>query len=171
MQTLILGGARSGKSRYAETLAKDSGLAVCYIATATAHDHEMQSRIHLHQQRRPAQWRTIEEPIALAARLREVAADHQLVLVDCLTLWLTNLLCSEDPEALNRESTALLAVLPTLPGRVIFVSNEVGQGVVPMGELTRRYVDEAGYLHQRLAEQMRRVVLVVAGLPLILKGE
>lgn len=170
MQTLILGGARSGKSRYAETLAQQSGREVIYIATATAQDAEMQSRIAHHQASRPAHWQTIEEPLALATCLQQHAAPERLLLVDCLTLWLTNLLCAEDASRLQQETTQLLQRLPELPGDIIFVSNEVGLGVIPLGELTRRYVDEAGRLHQQLAAQMQRVVFMVAGLPHLLKG-
>jgi adenosylcobinamide kinase/adenosylcobinamide-phosphate guanylyltransferase len=170
LQTLILGGARSGKSRYAETLAQQSGREVIYIATATAQDAEMQSRIAHHQASRPAHWQTIEEPLALATCLQQHAAPERLLLVDCLTLWLTNLLCAEDASRLQQETTQLLQRLPELPGDIIFVSNEVGLGIIPLGELTRRYVDEAGRLHQQLAAQMQRVVFMVAGLPHLLKG-
>lgn len=169
MKTLILGGARSGKSRYAEQLAGQSGAEVIYIATATAQDAEMTQRIVQHKNDRPAHWRTIEEPVQLAATLREQSHTGRVVLVDCLTLWLTNLLCHEDQDLLAQETQALLAVLPDLPGQLILVSNEVGQGIVPMGELTRRYVDEAGRLHQRIAAQAEQVILMVAGLPLTVK--
>ena len=103
--------------------------------------------------------------------LREEAAAQRCLLVDCLTLWLTNLLLAEDSQALARERQALLDCLEQLPGRLILVSNETGLGVVPLGELTRRYVDEAGWLHQALAERSQRVIFTVAGLPMILKGE
>lgn len=170
MQSLILGGARSGKSRYAETLAQQSGREVIYIATATAQDAEMQSRIAHHQASRPAHWQTIEEPLALATCLQQYAAPGRLLLVDCLTLWLTNLLCAEDASRLQAETNQLLRCLPALAGDIILVSNEVGLGVIPLGELTRRYVDEAGRLHQQLAAQMQSVVFMVAGLPHVLKG-
>ncbi len=170
MRELILGGARSGKSRLAEKLAADSGLAVTYIATSQALDGEMSSRIRLHRERRPADWALIEEPIELARVLRESASAERCLLVDCLTLWLTNLLMLEDDARLLAEREALLACLGQLPGRIILVSNESGLGVVPMGELTRRYVDEAGCLHQAIAERCQRVVFTVAGLPMLLKG-
>ena len=170
MRELILGGARSGKSRLAENLAADSGLAVTYIATSQALDGEMNSRIRQHRERRPADWALIEEPIELARVLRESAHAERCLLVDCLTLWLTNLLMLEDDARLLAEREALLDCLSGLPGRIILVSNETGLGVVPMGELTRRYVDEAGWLHQAVAERCQRVVLTVAGLPLYLKG-
>jgi len=170
MRNLILGGARSGKSRLAEQLASSSGLPVTYIATSQPLDGEMNTRVQLHRQRRPADWGLIEEPLALAAVLCAEAAEGRCLLVDCLTLWLTNLLMLEDDQRLAEERDALLACLEQLPGTVILVSNETGLGVVPMGELTRRYVDLAGWLHQAVAERCQRVVLTVAGLPLMLKG-
>jgi len=170
MLQLILGGARSGKSRLAEKLAADSQLPVTYIATSQPLDGEMNARVAQHRARRPAEWALVEEPLALARVLREHAAPDRCLLVDCLTLWLTNLLMLDDPDQLNAEREALLSILAALPGEIIFVSNETGMGVVPLGELTRRYVDEAGWLHQALAERCQRVVLTVAGLPLTLKG-
>ncbi|NWB06668.1 bifunctional adenosylcobinamide kinase/adenosylcobinamide-phosphate guanylyltransferase [Pseudomonas sp. D5002] len=170
MLQLILGGARSGKSRLAEKLATDSGLSVTYIATSQPLDGEMTARVAHHRERRPSEWGLIEEPIELARVLKENATPNHCLLVDCLTLWLTNLLMLEDPDRLKEEREALLQTLATLPGEIIFVSNETGMGVVPLGELTRRYVDEAGWLHQALAERCQRVVLTVAGLPLTLKG-
>ncbi|WP_416468088.1 bifunctional adenosylcobinamide kinase/adenosylcobinamide-phosphate guanylyltransferase [Pseudomonas sp. LFS044] len=170
MLNLILGGARSGKSRLAERLAADSGLPVTYIATSQPLDGEMSERVRLHRQRRPSDWGLIEEPLALAAVLRAEAAEGRCLLVDCLTLWLTNLLMLEDEQRLAEERDALLDCLVQLPGTILLVSNETGLGVVPMGELTRRYVDQAGWLHQAVAERCQRVVLTVAGLPLMLKG-
>ena len=170
MRTLILGGARSGKSRLAERLAAESGLRVCYFATAQAQDAEMAARIATHQARRPGDWRTVEEPVALGAALRAHAAADRCLVVDCLTLWLTNLMLHPDPATFARERASLLATLPQLPGRVILVGNETGMGVVPMGELTRRFCDEAGWLHQELAALCDTVLLTVAGLPLTLKG-
>jgi len=170
MLELILGGARSGKSRLAERRAADSGLAVSYIATASAGDGEMAARIAHHRERRPAHWALCEEPLALARVLREQAAADRCLLVDCLTLWLTNLLLAE-PGRLEAERDALLSSVVELPGHIILVSNETGLGVVPLGELSRRYVDEAGWLHQALAERSARVTFCVAGLPMILKGE
>lgn len=170
MLELILGGARSGKSRLAERLAADSDLAVTYIATSQALDGEMAARIVHHRQRRPAHWTLVEEPLQLARVLREQAGAQRCLLVDCLTLWLTNLLMLEDPARLAEERDAFLECLGELPGRVILVSNETGLGVVPLGELTRRYVDEAGWLHQAVADQAERVTFMVAGLPMTLKG-
>ncbi|WP_434558203.1 bifunctional adenosylcobinamide kinase/adenosylcobinamide-phosphate guanylyltransferase [Pseudomonas sp. Z5-35] len=170
MLQLILGGARSGKSRLAEKLATDTGLPVTYIATSQPLDGEMNERVAQHRARRPVEWALLEEPLVLARVLRDNAASDRCLLVDCLTLWLTNLLMLDDLGQLNAEREALLNCLDSLPGEIIFVSNETGMGVVPLGELTRRYVDEAGWLHQALAECCQRVVLTVAGLPLTLKG-
>lgn len=170
MLQLILGGARSGKSRLAENLASDSGLDVIYIATSQPLDGEMNQRVAVHRERRPAEWGLVEEPVELARVLRENAGEGRCLLVDCLTLWLTNLLMLDDPQRLVQEREALLDGLAELPSEIIFVSNETGLGVVPLGELTRRYVDEAGWLHQALAERCHRVVFTVAGLPMILKG-
>ena len=170
MLQLILGGARSGKSRLAEKLAAESGCAVTYIATSQPLDGEMNERVRHHRERRPGHWALIEEPIELARILRDNARVDTCLLVDCLTLWLTNLLMLENPQRLTEERDALLQCLGELPGEILFVSNETGMGVVPLGELTRRFVDEAGWLHQALAERCQRVVLTVAGLPLTLKG-
>ncbi|MDH1511067.1 bifunctional adenosylcobinamide kinase/adenosylcobinamide-phosphate guanylyltransferase [Pseudomonas mosselii] len=170
MRSLILGGARSGKSRLAEQLAETSGLPVTYIATSQPLDGEMNERVRLHRERRPAHWGLVEEPLALADVLYAEAAEGRCLLVDCLTLWLTNLLMLEDDLRLAQERDALLDCLEQLPGSLVLVSNETGLGVVPMGELTRRYVDLAGTLHQAVAERCQRVVLTVAGLPLMLKG-
>ena len=170
MRSLILGGARSGKSALAERLAHQSGREVVYIATAQAHDGEMADRIAHHRARRPAHWRTVAAPLALSAALNEHARADRFVLVDCLTLWMSNLLGDAAPDRLGAERDALLEILPSLPGEIVLVSNEVGLGIVPMGELTRRFVDESGRLHQSLASRCERVVFVAAGLPLALKG-
>lgn len=171
MLELILGGARSGKSRLAEKLADESGLEVAYIATSQPLDGEMNARVAQHRARRPAHWALVEEPLALARVLREQAAPGRCLLVDCLTLWLTNLLMLEDSARLEAERELLLGCVDALPGRILLVSNETGLGVVPLGELTRRYVDEAGWLHQALAERSQRVLFTVAGLPMVLKGD
>lgn len=171
MAELFLGGARSGKSALAERQAEQSGLSPWYIATAEAGDAEMAERIAHHRQRRSTQWQTVEEPLALADCLQQHAAPDRCLVVDCLTLWATNLLLHCDAAAWPRERAALLAVLPELSGRVILISNEVGQGVVPMDALSRRFVDESGRLHQDLAQSCQRVVWVVAGLPQVLKGD
>lgn len=165
---LILGGARSGKSRLAEERALGSERALFYIATATAGDHEMTNRIEQHRARRDGRWTTVEEPLLLAATLRRLARDDRCLLVDCLTLWLSNCL---QADCWSSERNALLAAVAELPGRVLLVSNEVGSGIVPLGELSRRFADESGWLHQQLAQRAQRVTLVVAGLPLELKGQ
>ena len=169
MKELILGGIRSGKSRLAEQRASSSGLDVVYIATATAGDTAMAARIEQHRAHRPAHWLTVEAPLNLAHALQEHAHSQCCVIVDCLTLWITNWLCSEHPDHYPAQRSALLELLPTLPGQLILVANETSMGIVPLGELTRRYCDEAGTLHQTLAAQCDRVTLTVAGLPLILK--
>lgn len=170
MRELILGGVRSGKSRLAEQHANDSGLDVVYVATAQVRDAEMQQRIAQHQARRPSHWQVVEAGHDLAQMLQQHAGPGRCVLVDCLTLWLTQLLCDLDEAELRRELDAVLAVLPTLPGQIILVSNETNMGVVPLGELSRRYCDEAGRLHQQVGALCDRVILTVAGLPLIVKG-
>ena len=170
MRTLILGGARSGKSALAERLAHESQCEVVYIATAQAGDEEMAARIAHHRARRPATWLSIEEPLHLADVLRKHARQDRCVLVDCLTLWLSNVLGDADTQQLERERSLLLETLPTLSGDVLMVSNEVGLGIVPMGALTRRFVDEAGRLHQSIAAISERVLFVAAGLPLAMKG-
>ena len=169
MKELILGGIRSGKSRFAEQRALTSQRPITYIATALARDEEMRRRIAEHQARRPASWTVVEEPLALAGALRVHASSERCVMVDCLTLWLTQLLCAGD-DRFTREREALLAVLPQVDGHVILVSNETGLGIVPLGELSRRFCDEAGRLHQDLAQICDRVFLTVAGLPQVLKG-
>jgi len=170
MRSLILGGARSGKSALAERIATETGFDVVYIATAHAGDVEMQERIAHHRSRRPSHWRSIEESMSVATALRDSASEARVVLVDCMTLWLSNLLTDPDETRLERERDALLDVLPALPGHIVLVSNEVGLGIVPMGALTRRFVDEAGRLHQAIAQRCDRVLFVAAGLPLALKG-
>ncbi|ENK8718684.1 bifunctional adenosylcobinamide kinase/adenosylcobinamide-phosphate guanylyltransferase [Acinetobacter baumannii] len=171
MLQLVLGGARSGKSRLAEQTAISMQLAVTYVATAQALDPEMQSRIAHHQNQRPAHWSLVEEPLFLAKTLQKIDRPNQIILVDCLTLWLTNLLLLEDQNIQQFECEQLLKILPTLESEVILVSNETGLGVVPLGEISRRFVDEAGRLHQALGQIANKVVFCVAGFPMILKGE
>lgn len=171
MKELILGGVRSGKSRLAERRATDSGLAVTYIATARIGDEGMRRRAEEHRCRRPPDWDLIEEPLELARALRSHAADQRCLIVDCLTLWLTQLLCETDAARLARERDALIEILAGLPGHIILIGNETNMGVLPPGELSRRYCDEAGLLHQELANVCDRVILTVAGLPWVLKGE
>ena len=161
--TLVLGGARSGKSSHAEALV-ESQLGDCvYLATAQAGDSEMAARIAAHRARRGPRWTTVEEPLDLAAALGEACGPDRAVLVDCLTLWLSNLLGAEREVA--AEVARFLAALSGLAGPVVFVSNEVGQGVVPDNALARAFVDHAGRLHQDLAAVAQRVVFMTAGLP------
>ena len=173
MLQLILGGARSGKSRLAEQIAKDSNLTVTYVATAQVWDAEMQDRIEHHQSQRPSEWQLIEEQIYLADCLKRIDDENdaeQVILVDCLTLWMSNLLLNEDQNLQCIECDKLLKMLPTLKSQIILVSNETGLGVVPMGEITRRFVDESGRLHQQLGQIADKVVFCVAGFPMALKG-
>ncbi|MGI9420475.1 MAG: bifunctional adenosylcobinamide kinase/adenosylcobinamide-phosphate guanylyltransferase [Geminicoccaceae bacterium] len=165
--TLILGGARSGKSGHAEALIEASGLTPYYIATAQALDGEMAVRIARHQARRGSRWRTIEEPLALTEALHSVAAEGRALMVDCLTLWLTNLMVQD--RAIETEIDDLADTLARLDGAVVLVSNEVGQGVTPSNAMARAFIDHAGLLHQRLAEKADRVLLMTAGLPQQLK--
>ena len=167
MIRLILGGARSGKSRYAEQLAQDTGREVIYIATAQAYDDEMRTRIQRHQHDRPDHWLTVEEPLQLAATILAQQSSERCLLIDCLTLWVTNQLLDEAD--LQAEREALCAALANARGEIILVSNETGMGVVPMGELSRRFSDEAGWLNQSVAALADQVVLMVAGIPLPVK--
>ncbi len=170
---LILGGARSGKSAYAEKLAQESGLQVTYIATAQVYDAEFGARIQHHKDRRPADWALEEEPHYLAQSLRRLATPNQCLIVDCLTLWLAQWLCPDcnppQDSNLQQQRDALLATLPTLPGTVILVSNEVGMGIVPLGEINRQFQDAQGRLNQGVASVANQVTFVAAGLPLKLK--
>ena len=166
--TLVLGGARSGKSSHAEALVESQPGACVYLATAQAGDAEMTARIAAHRARRAGRWITVEEPLDLAGALARNCGPDSAVLVDCLTLWLSNLLGAGRP--LAAECEHLLAALPGLAGPVVFVSNEVGQGVVPDNALARRFIDHAGRLHQDLAAAAQRVVFMTAGLPQELKS-
>jgi adenosylcobinamide kinase / adenosylcobinamide-phosphate guanylyltransferase len=167
---LILGGARSGKTGFAERLAMRAGETPLYLATAQALDAEMRDRVRLHQQQRQKRFATLEEPIALTTALKAAAREHDVILVDCLTLWITNLLGSSHDVAQAVEELAM--TLPTIESsRVILVSNEVGLGIVPDNPLARTFRDLAGAAHQRLAQICTDVHFVVAGLPMTLKGE
>ena len=164
--TLVLGGARSGKSRYAEGLISALPPPWTYVATAEARDHEMAARIRAHRARRGASWRTIEAPRDLIAALegREAAP----ALIDCLTLWLSNLMLADAD--LDKEIAALEAALAQAPAPIVLVANEVGSGIVPDNALGRQFRDLQGVLNQRIAARADRVVLMVAGLPLAIKG-
>lgn len=179
--SLVLGGARSGKSKYAETLAANTGKEVIYIATAQPGDEEMRARIALHRRRRPDTWVTVDAPLALAEAILAWRSPSRVVLVDCLTVWLSNLLFSDGraypevgaldlPLRLHAERASLLEVLSHPQGDLVFVANEVGLSVVPMGAISRAFVDQAGWLNQEVAARCDHVVMTVAGLPLVLKG-
>ena len=170
MKTLILGGVRSGKSRLAESLAGKSGKNVLYIATATADDKEMQTRIETHKQNRSIDCLVVEEPIHLAQVIKNHINQDYCILVDCLTLWITNLIMLEDKYLLCRERNLFIEVMKDFNKDIIFVSNETSMGIMPLGELTRQFGDEAGVTNQLVAALCDRVVLTVAGLPLTLKG-
>lgn len=167
--TLVLGGARSGKSAYAERLILAAADSATYLATAAAGDAEMTARIAHHRARRGAAWTTCEEPFEIAATLVQKAEPDRPILVDCLTLWLSNLMA--EARDIAAETQTLLASLPALRGPVVFVSNEVGLGIVPDNALARVFRDHAGRLNQTLAAAADRVVFIAAGLPLILKDK
>lgn len=167
--TLVLGGARSGKSRFAEGLAHETGLKRIYLATATAGDDEMHARIAHHRSQRSDDWRTVEEPLALTEALMRETCDGRVVLVDCLTLWLSNLMHAE--RDVPTEAQRLADWLRTPPGAVILVSNEVGLGLVPDTPLGRDFRDAQGRLNQAIAASVSDVVFVAAGLPLWLKRQ
>jgi adenosylcobinamide kinase/adenosylcobinamide-phosphate guanylyltransferase len=181
LRTLVLGGARSGKSAYAEQCLNATGKEVVYIATGQGNDPEMALRIQHHQQRRPSNWRLIEEPLALGQSLLTWCTPGRVVLIDCLTLWLTNLLFSDGenypeigvialPEQFHLQRREFLSALEQVQGELFIVSNEVGLGIVPYGAISRCFTDEAGRLNQEVAQRCERVVFVAAGLPLVLKG-
>lgn len=165
--TLVLGGARSGKSAYAESLIQGAPGDPVYIATGEAGDAEMAARIERHVARRGARWRTVEEPLDLAGALRREAVAGNAVLVDCLTLWLSNVMAAgRDPQA---EESRLVGALAEAAAPVVVVANEVGLGIVPDNALAREFRDHAGRLNQAVAGVADRVVFVAAGLPLTLK--
>jgi len=166
--TLVLGGARSGKSRHAEALVESQPGDCIYIATAEAWDAEMVERISRHQQQRGSRWRTVEAPLDLVETLGRVAGPGRAVLVDCLTLWLSNLMHADRDIA--AETDRLVRWLAAPAGPVVLVSNEVGLGIVPDNALARAFRDHAGRLHQAVAAVVPSVVFVAAGLPLTLKS-
>ncbi len=165
---LILGGARSGKSSFAEALVTASGLDMVYVATGRAWDGEMTARIAEHRGRRGPDWETLEEPLALVDCLKAIDAPGRVVLIDCLTLWVTNLMMEERDMA--SEFARLADYMPTAAARLIFVSNEVGLGIVPENRMARDFRDHAGRLHQIVAAKAAEVYFIAAGLPLKMKG-
>lgn len=166
--TVILGGARSGKSSRAQSLAEELRPQRIYMATAQALDAEMEDRIERHKADRGAGWDTIEAPLDIAAAITQAGHAERVILVDCLTLWLSNLMHAE--RAVEAETSALIQALNTCPGPVIFVSNEVGLGLVPETPLGRAFRDAQGRLNQEIAAVCDRVEFVVAGLPIVMKG-
>jgi adenosylcobinamide kinase/adenosylcobinamide-phosphate guanylyltransferase len=171
---LVLGGARSGKSAFAEKLALYSKQAVTYVATAQVYDNEFAKRIEHHKNRRPKEWQTIEAPFNLAKTLLTQDKADQCIIVDCLTLWLAQCICPDCalPETVDwtQERQSLLNVLPKLKGTILLVSNEVGMGIVPLGEINRQFQDEQGRLNQAVAKVADEVSFIAAGLPLKIKG-
>lgn len=165
--TLVLGGARSGKSRHAQALAEATGGRLVFVATAQAFDDEMRERIARHRDDRDARWRTVEAPLALAETIASEGAVGAVLLVDCLTLWASNLLLSEAETGAALDSFD--AALRDTPAHVVLVANEVGLGIVPDNALARRFRDLAGTINQRVAAYADRVLFVAAGLPLVLK--
>lgn len=166
--TLVLGGARSGKSAFAERMADASGLEKHYVATGRAFDDEMRMRIRQHQDQRGAGWTTHEEPLDLTGCLSRADGAGRIILVDCLTLWVTNLMMEE--REIAAEFAALAAFVKQARARPIFVSNEVGLGIVPENRMAREFRDHAGRLHQIMAEVSANVYFIAAGLPLKMKG-
>lgn len=166
--SLVLGGARSGKSAFAEKMVLESGLTPIYIATATIHDDEMRARVKVHRDRRGPQWTNVQEPDRLEKAIKDYATTGNVLLVDCLTLWVTNLMMAD--VALDRRIDSLTETLSAVESPVVLVSNEVGLGVVPDNKLARDFRDHAGRLHQQVATISKQVYFVAAGLPLTMKG-
>lgn len=166
----ISGGAKSGKSSFAQNLAESLPAPRLYVATGEALDEEMTARIRRHQQDRGPEWQTREEPVALARALREADGRFGVILVDCLTLWMSNLLTRQEADP-DGEKRQLFETLEKMTTPVIMVTNEVGWGIVPANPLARQFRDAAGSLHQKIAALAEAAVLVVSGLPLYLKGE
>ena len=167
--TLILGGARSGKSAYAEQVAEKNNHPKIYIATAEILDAEMAARVTIHQKRRKNGWETLEVPLTLAENIQNSAYKDSVILVDCLTLWLSNLMHHQLD--ITQQTQLLVEALKNTQAEVILVSNEVGQGIVPDNALARQFRDYAGILHQQIAAVADRVIFVTAGLPMLLKGK
>ena len=162
--TLVLGGARSGKSRYAESLGRGDKY---YIATAEVFDSEMRARIIAHKQQRGENWQTIEEPLNMVEALQKQDAKGRFILVDCVTFWISNLMHAK--RDVKAEVAKLGAALKSVKAKVVVVSNEVGQGIVPDNALARAFRDEQGFANQHLATVCNEVVFVTAGLPMVLK--
>lgn len=168
---LVSGGARSGKSRYAEQRAGQLGCRRFYVATAEAKDEEMAQRVAEHQKRRGSLWLTVEEPVELAEALLARRGQMDCALVDCLTLWISNLLIRQDGDHVEQKVEQLVEALPQLDFHVVIVTNEVGSGIVPDNPLARQFRDLAGWANQRIAAAAKEVVLMVTGIPMIVKKE
>ena len=175
--TLYTGGCRSGKSGLAVALAKEISENVCFIATCVPEDDEMRLRVKRHQEERPASWQLIEEPVGLARAISKVDADaYPVILVDCLTLWVCNLMCQEkNPLATEQEMEAqaqkLIDAANQHSSEVIFVSNEVGMGIMPANAMSRNYADQAGRCNQVIAREADKVIFVSCGIGITLKQE
>ena len=165
--TFVLGGARSGKSKFAEDLVLSSGLKPVYLATARTKDEEMSERIAIHQERRGNEWITIEEPLALADAINNEAHEGRVILVDCLTLWVTNLMMEEADVV--RECQSLCEALKQSSAPIVLVSNETGLGIIPDNKMAREFGDLAGEVNQKIASVADEVFFIAAGLPLVLK--
>lgn len=173
MKHLVIGGVRSGKSAHgqelAQTLADAESREVVYLATAQALDKGMLDRIEKHQNSRPEHWLLVEESIDIASILLAPENQNKVILIECMTLWLTNLICLEDDEAFNRHKSAFISAIEQTQAKLVCISSEVGVGIMPMNAMARRFGDEAGLLNQELARLSEQVELVCAGLPLKLK--
>jgi adenosylcobinamide kinase/adenosylcobinamide-phosphate guanylyltransferase len=170
---LVLGGAKSGKSSFAMDICNSMNRKRVFLATAQALDQEMEERITRHQTERDSDWNTIEEPLKVAKKINSLDSKDTVILLDCLTLWLNNLYMEhgEDQEGINEAIENLARQLTDIQGAIVVVSNEVGMGIVPDNQLSRRYRDTAGFANQCIARLSGKVVAVVAGLPLVLKDE
>lgn len=165
----ILGGIRSGKTKFACKTAQDSGLDVIYIATAKAIDQEMTERIYQHQSERPVNWGLVEESLYLAKTLETYAKPDRFLIVDCLTIWLSNLLMSEN-HILCTEVNKFLNILPKINGNILLVSNEVGHGIIPDNILARKFSDKIGLIHQAVAKDCNQVFIIISGIAKMIKG-
>lgn len=171
--SLVIGGAKSGKSRYALDLCQQTGQKLIFLATAQAKDQEMTERIKRHQEERGRNWQTIEEPLDIIGRIQEFDSANTVILLDCLVLWMNNLYMKygDDLKSIDQEVDALINHLSNVRGLVVMVSNELGMSIIPDNPLAREFRDRIGILNQRIAGIARKVVMMVAGLPLILKDE
>ncbi|MDO6777214.1 bifunctional adenosylcobinamide kinase/adenosylcobinamide-phosphate guanylyltransferase [Shewanella sp. 10N.286.52.C2] len=176
MKQLIIGGARSGKSKMAQNYASqwqsNTQGEVIVIVTAQNKDGAMAKRIAHHQANRPPHWQTVESHLALASTLQRHSQADNLIMVDCLTLWLSNVLLHDAEQSTNQYPVMkrqLIDTIKALSGEIVLIGNEVGQGVVPMGALCREFVDQSGWLHQSIAECVDKVTVSIAGLPMVIK--